>query len=149
MKIINYYDSKNNEYWLGKIRQCDWDAGQYLATLIEEDSLKKLCGQTTQVLLLTKDNQLLAFCTYAEQDDIPNTALTPWVGFVYTFPTFRCRGCMGLLLNYAQKLAMEQGHSSLYISTNHIGLYEKYGYQLFAELADIAGEQSRVYKKTF
>ena len=28
----------------------------------------------------------ISFCTYAEKDDIQPTALTPWIGFVYTFP---------------------------------------------------------------
>lgn len=35
----------------------------------------------------------------------------------------------------------------IYISTNHIGLYEKYGYEFFQMMKDVGGEDSRVYRK--
>ena len=38
----------------------------------------------------------LSFCTYAEQDDVREPALTPWVGFVYTFPGYRGKRYMGI-----------------------------------------------------
>ena len=149
MKIIDYYTTQNKEYWLEQIAKSDWGAGQYLVSLIKEEKLKELCGRSTQVLLLTEQDNLLAFCTLAEKDDIPNTELTPWVGFVYTFPRYRNRGYMGLLLDYAQQQAVAQGSGALYISTNHVGLYEKYGYSFLCELSDMGGEASRVYTKEF
>lgn len=149
MKIIDYYTTQNKEYWLEQIAKSDWGAGQYLASLIVEENLKRFCGQSTQVLLLVEGKRLLAFCTFAERDDIPNTELTPWVGFVYTFPQYRGRGYMGVLLERAEQLAAVEGSSALYISTNHVGLYEKYGYGFFCELPDVAGEMSRIYKKDF
>lgn len=35
----------------------------------------------------------------------------------------------------------------IYISTNHIGLYEKYGYEFYKMEKDIEGKDSRVYRK--
>ena len=35
----------------------------------------------------------------------------------------------------------------MYISTNHIGLYEKYGYEFFQMMKDVGWEDSRVYRK--
>lgn len=30
MEIIEYFNTDNKEYWLSKIKECDWGAGQYL-----------------------------------------------------------------------------------------------------------------------
>ncbi len=79
------------------------------------------------MLLLIDDSKLLSFCTYAEQDDVWDTGLTPWGGFVYTFPKYRGKRYMGKLLEFAYMLAKEDGHRHIYISTGETGLYEKYG----------------------
>ena len=89
MKIYDYYSSDNKEHWLNEIEKSDWRAGKYLYELLRDKKLKELCGESTQVLLLTEGDELLAFCTYAEQDDIRDASLTPWVGFAYTFPEYR------------------------------------------------------------
>ena len=39
------------------------------------------------------------------------------------------------------------GKEYIYISTNHTGLYEKYGYEFFQMDKDMDGEDSRVYRK--
>ncbi|MBR6570666.1 MAG: hypothetical protein IKK75_09455, partial [Clostridia bacterium] len=44
-----------------------------------------------------------------------------------------------------ETLAEEAGIKNIYISTNHDGLYEKYGYEFFRMMKDMDGEDSRVY----
>ena len=73
--------------------------------------------------------------------------LTPWVGFVYTFPAFRGNRYMGKLLDYAEVLARGEGHRYIHISTGETGLYEKYGYSFWKTMKDVNGEDSRVYRE--
>ena len=54
---------------------------------------------------------------------------------------------MGLLMDEVERLAIKEGVSEVYISTNHNGLYEKYGCEFRAEMHDMNGEPSRVYVK--
>ena len=145
MKVIDYFSTENQEYWLQKIQESDWGAGQYLAELLKNETLKQLVGENTKVLMLVDDMELISFCTFAEKDDIQPTELTPWIGFVYTFPQYRGKRYMGELLKRAEELANADGIKNIYISTNHIGLYEKYGYEFFEMMKDIEGEDSRVY----
>lgn len=147
MKIFEYFSSENKEYWLSKIKETDWGAGQYLYKLLRNEKLKELVGENTKVLMLADGENLVSFCTFADKDDIQPTELTPWIGWVYTFPEYRGNHCAGKLLEYAEKLAEEAGMESIYISTNHVGLYEKYGYEFFQIMKDIGGEDSRVYVK--
>ena len=107
MEIIEYFASSEQDYWLREIQKSGWRAGQYLYELLRDRRLKELCGQNTKELLLTDGKQLVSFCTYAEQDDVREPLLTPWVGFVYTFPAFRGKRHVGQLLDYAAVLARE------------------------------------------
>lgn len=106
-----------------------------------------LCGESAKLLLLTEGDALLSFCTYAEQDDIQPTGLRPWMGFVYTFPAFRGRRLLGRLFDRVEALARKQGLPAVYISTNHVGLYEKYGCVFDRILNDSSGKPSRLYRK--
>lgn len=147
MEVLEYYCSDNQKHWLSEIEKSDWGAGTYLYELLRDNKLKELCGSDTKVLLLTEGEFLASFCTYAPQDDIPNTELTPWVGFVYTFPQYRGRHCMGELFEYANELALADGHGYIYVSTLEMGLYEKYGFSFFRFMKDVHGDESRVYRK--
>lgn len=147
MEVIEYFSAENKEYWLSKIKESDWGAGQYLAELLRKEELKTLVGKTTRVLLLVDGENLVSFCTLAEKDDIQPTELTPWIGWVYTFPEYRGKRCAENLLCHAEELAKAEGHQRVHISTNHVGLYEKFGYEFWKTMKDIEGEDSRVYVK--
>ena len=90
----------------------------------------------------------MAFCTLADKDDIQPTELSPWIGFVYTFPKYRGKRLAGYLLSYAEEAARSEDREFVYISTDHVGLYEKYGYEFFEEMQSVSGEISRVYRKS-
>lgn len=149
MKIIEFFTSDNQDHWLEEIRKSDWGAGQYLYTLLKEGKLKELVGQTALVPMLIEEEtqKLVSFCTFAPLDDIQPTTLSPWIGFVYTFPEYRGHRYVGRLLAYAESLATIMGKEYTYISTGETGLYEKYGYEFFDFLKDVGGEDSRVYRK--
>ncbi len=147
MQITEYFSVENKEHWLSQIKESDWDSAQFLYELLLNQELKRLVGESTKLLMLTEGEKLIAFCTLADKDDIQPTELTPWLGWIYTFPAYRGKGYARLLLEHAEMLAKEQCLDSVYISTNHIGLYEKYGYEFLQTMKDIEGEDSRVYIK--
>ena len=147
MKVLNYFDSDRKEHWLNEIKRGDWGAAGFLYQLLSKGNFFDATGEKSKVLLLTDGDELISFCTYAKKDDIQPTDLTPWMGFVYTFPEHRGHRYVGLLMEEIERLAREEGISEVFISTNHIGLYEKYGCEFKAEMKDMNGELSRVYVK--
>lgn len=149
MNVIDYFSSHRREYWLEEIGKSDWSAGQFLHKLIKNGELQNFIGENAKILLLVEGDELISFCTLAEKDDIQPTDLTPWIGFVYTFPKRRGQHCFGKLLEEIAKLAKAENIGQAYISTNHIGLYEKYGCEFYGTMTAIDGEQSRVYIKHF
>lgn len=149
MHIIDYFSCDRPEIWLCQIKKCDWGAGQYLYELLSENKFKDAVGESSKVLMLTDGDDLVSFCTYAEKDDIQLTELTPWIGFVYTFPKYRGHRYMGKLFLEIEKLAKAENVHDVFISTNHTGLYEKYGCEFYQIMNDMNGEPSRVYRKRF
>lgn len=145
MKVINYFDSDNQQHWLDELGRSDWRAGAFLRHLLSSGTFFDAAGEHSRVLLLTDGDELISFCTFSEKDDIQPTDLTPWVGFVYTFPAHRGRRFAGLLFDEVERLAREEGVKEVYLSTNHIGLYEKYGFEFKTMLDDMDGQPSRVY----
>lgn len=147
MQMIEYFDCERPEYWLEQIQKSDWGAGKFLYELLHENKFKEVVGEKSKVLMLTEGNELISFCTYAQKDDIQPTELTPWVGFAYTFPHYRGHRYLGKLLTEVERLARGEKVREVFISTDHIGLYEKYGCEFYQMMNDINGEPSRVYRK--
>ena len=146
MKIEDYFTSGRQSHWLSEIAQCDWRAGQYLHQLLREHRFHMLLGEKSKLLLLTEGDHLISFCTYARRDEIPTDELTPWAGFVYTFPQDRGKRRMGKLLEYVYHLAKADGFPCVYISTDHTGLYEKYGCAFWKIMQDAQGNDCRIYR---
>jgi predicted acetyltransferase len=147
MRVISFFGADNQAHWLEEIRRSDWNASAFLYKLLSEGSFFDTVGEGSDVLLLTDGDELISHCTYSIYDDIQPTDLTPWVGFVYTFPKHRGHRYAGLLFDEAARLSREKNVHEFYLSTNHIGLYEKYGFEYKTQMTDIDGEPSRIYAR--
>ena len=147
MEVIPFFESDRQEHWREAIRRSDWRAGPFLARLLRDGTFFDAVGANSKVLLLTEGDELISYCTYAEKDDIQPTELTPWIGFVYTFPKHRGHRYAGRLFAEIERLAKEEGVDEVFLSTNHTGLYEKYGFTYKTTLTDLDGNPSRVYSK--
>lgn len=150
VQIIDYFESNANDYWIAAIEESDWVAGKYLAKLLREDNLKALCGPSTKVLLLTEDKKLYSFCTLAEQDEVKAPDMSPWIGFVYTFPEYRGNHYAGMLIDKACEIAKQNGATEIFtsppIQTNE--LYEKKGFTcLDYTMPTIYGYDTTVFRK--
>ncbi len=147
LKVIEYFASGRKEHWLGEIAKSDWRAGAYLCRILSGGGFFDALGEGAELLLLTKGDALLSFCTLSDKDCVQPTELAPWVGFVYTFPAFRGKRLIGRLFEEAERRAKERGRRALYLATDHEGLYEKYGWEYLTRAKDIHGGVSRVYIK--
>lgn len=146
MQVVNYFDCGRQAHWLAQIGKSDWSAGRYLHELLSRNKFKDAVGEKSKVMMLVDEDELISFCTYAEKDDIQPTGLTPWIGFVYTFPRYRGHRYMGRLFEEIRKLAGAEGVRAIFISTDHTGLYEKYGCEFYGMMNDMHAQPSRVYR---
>lgn len=147
MNVINFYESDDQQALTEKIEEGDWRAAKFLAKLLREGTFQQATGGGTVYLLL--DGEIIvSFVTLTRQDCVADETLYPWLGFFYTFPQYRGHRYGGQLLAYAAEQVKKRGCKQVYLATDHVGLYEKYGFSYLENRVDIYGEDSRVYVKT-
>lgn len=176
MRIIEYFEQTKElqQYLRQQIVQGDWRAAKYLYEALEQGKLKEQYGESTRLLLLvgnapnvtaaetvreeSEDDaaeglqapELFAFCTLAERDEIAEEEtkpdMKPWIGFVYTYPAHRGNRYSENLIRQACELAKQDGYEKVYLSSNEIGLYEKYGFVFLGKRNTIWGEETQVFE---
>ncbi|MBR3973350.1 MAG: GNAT family N-acetyltransferase [Oscillospiraceae bacterium] len=144
MKIVSYFESDQKDALMDKIGQCDWSAATFLCSLLKNGTFFETLGGFGDLYLLMDGENLVSFATLTGQDAVRDESLYPWIGFVFTVPEYRGHRHAGSLLAYAESIAASQGHSRVYIATDHIGLYEKYGYSYQENRIDCWGDNMRV-----
>lgn len=148
MREITYaaaLDREKRSAAADKMQSCDWDAGRYLGWLLADGKLEEEFGEGSDALLLTENGELLAFCTYAMQDEIDDVSMTPWIGFVYTFPEHRGHRYSEVLVEFAKAEAKKRGASAVYVSSEEKGLYEKYGFRFLKNGESIHGYTTQIF----
>lgn len=96
-------------------------------------------------LCLDKD-KIIAGMGVIENDFHDRKDLSPNVFAVYTEEEYRGKGIAGKLLDYVVEDCRKKGISPIYLVTDHIGFYERYGWEFFC-MVQCDGElyKSRMY----
>ena len=151
IEVIDFFDSKDKDNWISQIRNSKGEASDYLAQLLEEGKLKSLCGESTSLYMLTENGKLYSFCTLAQQDEIKAPNMTPWIGFVFTFPEYRGHYFASTLIDIVCNKAKENGHKRVYVSPSEDTkeLYLKLGFvREDYPMTTIYGYETYVYSKS-
>lgn len=147
MVIKEYFSCKNNREYLKQIESYDWSAAKFLAKIIKEDRFEQTLGGWAKLFLLVDNDALVSFVTFSSQDCIADPDMTPWLGFFHTAPKYRGNRYGKVLIDGVCEFARNEGFKAVYLATDHVGLYEKYGFEYLESRTDIYNEQSRIYIK--
>ena len=147
MEIVEYSNCVEKDNYVGQIEACEWRAAKYLAALLKENRLQTALGGWAKLYLLVDGNTIVSFVVLSAQDCINDQSLTPWLGFFHTAPQYRGKRHGKKLIDHVCEVAKEEGFKTVYLATDHVGLYEKYGFAYLENRIDVYGEDSRVYKR--
>ena len=147
MRILDYFESNHQAEMIEKISCCDWRAARFLVELLRNGTFFDTLGGWGHLYLLMDGENLVSFLTWTGQDAVRDAALYPWIGFVYTAPEYRGHRYAGKLLDRAEDAAARQGYGRVYIASNEVGLYEKYGYHYQENQIDCWGSDQQIFYK--
>lgn len=99
-----------------------------------------------QWYILEDDGDIIGCAGLITNDFISRMDLYPWVCALYIEESHRNKSLGLLLLNKAKEDAKKGGFSHLYLCTDHIGYYEKYGFNYIGTGYHPWGESSRIYE---
>lgn len=96
--------------------------------------------------LCLDDENIIAGMGVIENDFHNRKDLKPNVCAVYTEEQYRCQGIAGKLLNMVVADMKIKGISPIYLVTDHVGFYEKYGWEFLCLVqGDDEPDMTRMY----
>ena len=96
--------------------------------------------------LMLKDDQIIGIYGLITNDFNSRGDLWPWLAALYVEPSERGNAFGAKLLAHGVKEGEKLGFPTVYLFTDHIGYYEKYGWQYKCDAYGVDGEKSRVYE---
>ncbi len=116
---------------------------------VYEDSIKRSIIAKNPIpiwYLLMEEDRVIGCCGIVTNDFISCMDLYPWLSALYIEEDKRGKSLGKRLIDICIKEVKELSFNSIYLSTDHIGFYEKYGFEYICDGYHPWGEKSRVYE---
>ena len=137
----------------------DTELAKKLLTFVENFSWSEVKEHTVRVIqnweftewetpfVALVDDRIVGMVTIMKSDYYPLPDIYPWVSTLFVSEAYRGRRISAKLIDFANAYAKDMGFHKTYIPTEHIGLYEKYGYCYLKDIVNYANGVDRLYAK--
>ena len=118
--------------------------------IIYEDCIHHSIGardNLPQWYLLELNKKIIGCAGLITNDFISRGDLYPWICALFIDENYRGNAFASLLMEKAEKDSKSFGFEYVYLSTDHEGYYEKYGFKYIGQGYHPWGEESRIYEK--
>ena len=93
------------------------------------------------------DGRIVGMVTVMKTDYYPLPEIYPWISTLFVSEEFRGHRISEKLIDFANEYARALGFDKTYIPSEHVGLYEKYGYSYIRDIVNYGGDTDRLYAK--
>ena len=127
MRCINLLENK--EYLNDHVRLCslEWGTGNITDEQISDKINKILNGNKVISVLGIVEEELIGFISLFKYDGDERRDLTPWYATMYVKSNYRGKGYSKLLNEMIIKEAKRLGYEKIYLKSDLINYYEKFG----------------------
>ena len=148
MKVISVRENPENVFEFIKYFQNKWASEESMA--VYEDCIKNCISSKSPLpnwYLLKNDNKIIGCVGLITNDFISRMDLYPWLCALFIEEKYRGNNYGKLLIDRCVEDTKKMGFEALYLSTDHIGYYEHFGFQYMAEGFHPWGESSKIYMR--
>ena len=134
MKIINL--KEENIYLEDYVKLCslEWGSPKSDDEVKEKVSSILSGDKVISVLGLVDDDTLIGFISLFKYDGDERRDLSPWYATMYVKNEIRCKGYSKLLNDAIIEEARNLGYSKIYLKTDLVNYYEKFGAKYLEDL---------------
>lgn len=93
------------------------------------------------------NGQIVGMASIMKTDYYPLPEIYPWISSVFVAEDYRGNRISEKLIDFANEYAKECGFVKTYIPSEHIGLYEKFGYRYLKDITNYGNGTDRLYVK--
>ena len=118
---------ENDTLWEDTImyaEHCSWRAGKNLANDMKSNRFRNW----ERVFVALDGSRIVGYCTFAESDCIPNVPYSPYIGYMFVDEFYRGNRISQKLIQFALRYAKALGFKKVYLVSDHVNFYEKYGF---------------------
>lgn len=123
--------------------QCSWRAGQSLAQMMREQQFTDWEG----VIIALDNNKIAGYCTVTKVDCIPDLTYTPYIGYIFVDECYRGKRLSQKMIQYAMAYLESVGFEYVYLISDHVNLYEKYGFEVIDVKMAPWGSEEKIYRR--
>ncbi len=103
-------------------------------------------GELPQCHLLLRGDRIIGFYQLVQQELIERKGLSPWITCVFIDEGERGQRLSSQLLEHGRTVAGRLGYSRVYLTTDHIQFYEKFGFREIGLDKFIWGRPTKIYE---
>ena len=137
-----------NELWRRTrdyAEKCSWRAGQSLARAMDSN----MFGEWERVIVALDNDKISGYCTVAREDCIRDVDYMPYIGYIFVGEEYRGKRVSQRLIECAMEYLKSVGFDRVYIVSDHVNLYEKYGFHVVDCKIAPWGAEEKIYMQVF
>ena len=120
---------------------CSWRAGKALANAMDKNEFE----DWERVAVAYEGEEICGYCTITKTDCIPDVDYTPYIGFLFVGEEYRGRRISQKLIQCAMDYLKSVGFEEVYLVSDHVNLYEKYGFCVVDRKTSKWGTEEKIY----
>lgn len=125
-------------------KNCSWSAGPRLAEKMRLGSF----ADWERVFAAVDGKKVVGFCVFEQSSGLPEHLKDyhPFINCVFVDEASRGKRISQKLVQKALDYAKELGHDTVYLKSEHHGLYEKYGFEKIADFDPVRGRANQLFR---
>ena len=137
---------ENNSLWLPVAKYADsasWDACTRLASKMREGEF----NDWERIIVAEENCNFMGFCALLKAEGFLGPEYYPLIKWLFVEEEYRGQRLSQKLIEAAAGYAKELGHTQIFLTSWHNGLYEKYGFVKICDKEARDGYFEGVYEK--
>lgn len=126
------------------MENCPWHGTKFLLDQIHRGAF----GDWERLVVARHEGEIAGFCAVCKHDWIPDVPYTPFITTLFVAEAYRGKRLSQRLIETAVQYACTLGFDSIYLFSDHIGLYEKYGFSAIDKYSTPWGEPETLFRRT-
>ncbi|MBR5873091.1 MAG: GNAT family N-acetyltransferase [Oscillospiraceae bacterium] len=117
--------------------------GKHLAQILRENNFL----EWEAVFATVSEDEIIGFCTFLKTDYYPENKYSPWISSIFVDENFRGNRISFSMIEKAIEHAKIWNFKKVYIPSDMVGFYEKYGFRKIDELLNYGGDTDNIFVK--